>query len=222
MSSLGEGLLKTSSESIFGFGNVSMIAGCCWWVHVTRWLSLSGLTWSTVSFVLMTTTGDTWYWCSLISSDLICGDLGFIWSGRIALVFSFRGNVRLEMWLGSVPGNEGLSETWPKVICVFVLWKAAGFDCTCCSKRRLSFLTTWICVHVWRMLFNCHACARGWWNFTLMSKCVFSGNVRKMLKCAKMCGEYQIVRKVAENGKLCDSAPTVHKRCQCYTAPLSR
>ena len=37
--------------------------------------------------------------------------------------------------------------------------------------------------------------------------------MRKMLNCAKMCGNYQIVRKVAENSKLCDSAPTAPKSC---------
>ena len=36
-----------------------------------------------------------------------------------------------------------------------------------------------------------------------------------------MCGKHQIVRKVAENVKLCDSAPTAPKRCPCPESSIN-
>ena len=38
----------------------------------------------------------------------------------------------------------------------------------------------------------------------------FMQNYAVMLKYAKMCSKHQIVRKVAENVKLCDSTPVAH------------
>ena len=40
--------------------------------------------------------------------------------------------------------------------------------------------------------------------------------MREILKYAKMCGKHQIVRKVAENVTLWDTAPTKPKRCPCF------